>query len=156
MRRMTGVLRLGDVVAKADRTPQPGLADLEELAEQTRAAGLNVTLLSDPSKIELPPGVGLSAYRIVQEALTNTLKHANASHVRVGVRRTRDAVELDVADDGRSSGPGPAGQTASDRTTGHGLIGMRERTALLGGSLNAGPGPDGGWIIRAILPTGKS
>jgi signal transduction histidine kinase len=155
MRRMTGVLRLGDVVAETDRAPQPGLADLDALAEQARAAGLNVTLVGDAQEIELPPGVDLSAYRIVQEALTNTIKHAHTGHVRVEVRRTRDTVELCIADDGRPSGPGSTGETAADRTTGHGLIGMRERTALLGGSLSAGPGPDGGWIVRASLPAGR-
>jgi signal transduction histidine kinase len=154
MRLMTGVLRLGDVITDPDRAPQPGLADLEALAEQTRAAGLDVTLLNDVQEVGLPPGVDLSAYRIVQEALTNTLKHADAARVRVEVRRSRGTVELSVADDGRQSGL--TGVPATDRATGHGLIGMRERTALLGGTLSAGPSPEGGWVVRASLPTGRS
>ena len=154
MRLMTGVLRLGDVITDPDRAPQPGLADLEALAEQTRAAGLEVILLNDVQEVDLPPGVDLSAYRIVQEALTNTLKHADAARARVEVRRTPGTVELCVADDGRQSGLTDV--PVADRATGHGLIGMRERTALLGGTLSAGPSPEGGWVVRASLPTGRS
>jgi signal transduction histidine kinase len=130
----------------APLAPQPGLEDLEELIGRMRATGLPVETMTEGTPRPLPPGVDLSAYRIVQEALTNTLKHGGRSaHARVIVRYGEDDVEIEVADDGRgrAGGPGPAG---------HGLIGMRERVALFGGSLATGPRPGGGFEVRARIP----
>jgi signal transduction histidine kinase len=121
--------------------PAPGLAGLEALAQRVRSAGLAVELSAEP--MSLPPSVDLSAYRIVQEALTNTLKHARATTARVDVRRLNGALEIDVVDDG---------QGAETVTPGHGIIGMRERAALFGGDLTAGPAPGGGFAVRARIP----
>jgi signal transduction histidine kinase len=141
LRRLLGAVRPHD----EDRLePQPGLAALDTLAERMRAAGLPVTLHVQGALDGVPDGVSLSAYRIVQEALTNTLKHAKASRAEVGVRRTADSVELEIVDDGVGNGSGDAG--------GQGLIGMRERVSLVGGSLDSGPGPSGGFRVRATLP----
>jgi signal transduction histidine kinase len=141
MRNLLGVLRRADDAAAL--APQPGLADLEPLAAQVRDAGLPVDLHIEGRPIDLPPGIDLSAYRIVQEALTNTLKHANAAHASVSVRYLTRAVELEVRDDGVGTGNGHG--------SGHGLIGMRERVALWGGELEAGQTQDG-WTVRARLP----
>lgn len=144
LRRLLGVMRTSDV----DRLePQPGLAALESLVDQVRAAGLEVELKLDTDLGELPTGVDLSAYRIVQEALTNTLKHAQASQARVRVSRNASALELDISDDGAGS--------SEEAPEGHGLIGMRERAALLGGVLEAGPGENGGFAVRARFPLGQ-
>lgn len=145
MRRLLGVLRRSDEsVALA---PQPGLGTLEHLVEQVREAGLPVELTLEGERVGLPPGIDLSAYRIVQEALTNTLKHAGPARAWVVVRYGADQVEVEVTNDGRSNG-------SSD---GYGLIGMRERVALCGGDLTAGPRPGGGYTISARLPvTGSS
>ncbi len=142
--------RLLDVVSYDDgdgTLPQPGLARLDELVDRVRAAGLVVDLAVTGTPRELPPGVDLSAYRIVQEALTNTLKHAKATRVRVLVRYERDVLELDVTDDG------VGGQSGSN---GRGLVGMRERTALFGGELRAGAAPGGGFAVRARMPAGAA
>jgi signal transduction histidine kinase len=127
--------------------PQPGLARLEELAEPLRVGGLDVTVRREGEPRELPAGVDLSAYRIVQEALTNTLRHARADHAQVTVRYGDGEVEVEVRDDGR-------GMTGADvnGVPGRGLVGMRERAALLGGTLEAGPLPGGGYRVRARLP----
>jgi signal transduction histidine kinase len=139
--------------------PAPGLDRLPELAEPLRAAGLEVTVAADD--LEVPERVGASAYRIVQEALTNTLRHAGASRASVTVRRVGGALELDVRDDGHGDdGHGDADQdTAGARTAGagvptagRGLVGMRERVVALGGTLEAGPLPEGGFGVRARLP----
>lgn len=143
LRRLLGAVRPGDGGATAE--PQPALARLEELAEPLRAGGLRVVVRHEGSPHPLPAGVELSAYRIVQEALTNTLRHARATRADVLVRYAPDAVELDVSDDG--SAPVRDGATG-----GHGLIGMRERAALLEGTLDAGPAPGGGFRVRARLP----
>ncbi len=139
---------LADVRSEDDEPaqPQPGLARIAELAAPLRAAGLEVTLreegaVGDP----LPAGVDLSAYRIVQEALTNTLRHAGASRAEVTIRAGSDLLELEILDDGR--GGGLVGETA-----GRGIAGMRERTAMLGGTLDAGPVPGGGFRVHARLP----
>jgi signal transduction histidine kinase len=127
--------------------PQPGLGDLDELAAPLRAGGLDVVVQREGGPTELPAGVDLSAFRIVQEALTNTLRHAGATRAEVTVRYDSEAVEVDVLDDGRgaTSGGTPGG--------GHGLVGMRERVALLGGTLEAGPLPrGGGYRVHARLP----
>jgi signal transduction histidine kinase len=142
MRHMLGVLRdHSDELALA---PQPGLRDLAALAVQMRAAGLPVDIQIEGEPRALPAGLELSAYRIVQEGLTNTLKHAGPSRASVAVRYLDRAVELEIVDDG----PGGA---ASDGT-GNGLIGMRERVAMFGGELDAGRRAEGGWSLRARLP----
>jgi signal transduction histidine kinase len=136
---------LGVVKVPAEErfAPLPGLQRLDDLAEQVRAAGLPVVLRVEGTLREIPAGVDLSAYRIVQEALTNTLNHAQASAAEVTVRRMDGVLELEVVDDGRSHGL-PEG--------GHGLIGMRERATLLGGEVDAGPTEGGGFRVRARLP----
>ena len=126
--------------------PRPGLARLAELTAPLRAAGLEVAV-SQPA-LDLPAGVDLSAYRIVQEALTNTLRHAHATRASVTIREVGGALELDVSDDGTGV---PDGSGA-----GRGLAGMRERAAMLGGTLDAGPLPDGGFRVRARLPLGAT
>jgi signal transduction histidine kinase len=149
MRRMLGVLRAdGDhpaYDALDERAPAPGLAELTALAEHAAQAGVHVDL-DAPADRDLPEGVALAAYRIVQEALTNVAKHAAPTRCRVRVCRTGGDVLIDVTDDGpsRTSRPVAAG--------GHGIIGMRERAALFGGELEAGPGPHGGFRVTARLP----
>ena len=145
MRRLLGILKAED--HGNGRAPQPGLARLGELLDAMRASGLPVEAVVEGTPRALSPGVDLSAYRIVQEALTNSLRHAGGASARVVVRYEPDAVELEVADDGPGS---PADAEASG---GHGLIGMRERVQLFGGELEAGPRPGGGFLVRARLPT---
>ena len=142
LRRLLGILR-ADAPATALR-PQPGLADLEELLAQARGAGLPAELVVEGSPAKLPAGVDLAAYRIVQEGLTNTRKHAGPARAQVAVRYASDALELQISDDGRAGVNGGGG--------GHGLVGMRERVALYGGQLEAGPRPEGGFSVRARLP----
>jgi signal transduction histidine kinase len=141
MRRLLGLLRDGQV--ELSLRPQPGLDQLGPLAEQMRASGLDVEVHVDGTPIPLPPGVDVSAYRIVQEALTNVLRHARANRAEVAVRYQNGDVELEVTDDGRGGEPSAGG---------HGLIGMSERAALFGGELDAGPLPQGGFAVRARLP----
>jgi signal transduction histidine kinase len=112
-----------------------------------RASGLPVEAVVEGTPRPLPPGVDLSAYRIVQEALTNALRHAGGASARVVVRYEADAVELEIGD----HGPGPP--EASQASGGQGLIGMRERVQLFGGELVAGPRPGGGFVVRARLPS---
>ena len=140
---MLGILRRAD--AGAELAPQPSLRRVEELVEQVRSAGLDASLKVSGSA-ELAPGLDMSAYRIVQEALTNALRHAPGSRVSVTVEYGRELV-LEVVDDGarRNGHSAPPG-------SGHGLVGMRERAALYGGSLEAGP-RDRGFAVRAVLPT---
>jgi signal transduction histidine kinase len=140
---LTELRRLLGRVRQTDFAPQPGLSELDALVDGVRAAGLPVTLRVEGELDDLPAGLDLSAYRIVQEALTNAIKHAGASAAEVRVRRTADEVELEVDDDG-------AGPSGNGR--GQGLIGMRERASLLGGEVEAGPKPDGGFRVRAKLP----
>ncbi len=149
LRRLLGVIRADeDDNRPASYTPQPGIAYLDELIRQVRKAGLAVELSVLGRPRELPEGVGLCAYRIVQEALTNTLKHAGAAHAEVSVRYVDDALELQVLDDGRGA---RAANGAGG--SGHGLIGMRERVALFGGELTARPrGGEPGYEVRARLP----
>jgi signal transduction histidine kinase len=148
--RMLGLLR-GDRGALELR-PQPGTAQLHELAESIRATGLPVTIQVQGTSRPLAPGLELTIYRVAQEALTNTLKHAGPARARIVLRYGEHTVELVVADDGRGPGPGAAGTPQDGQGTGHGLIGMRERATLYGGSLAAGPGPDGGFAVRMVLP----
>ena len=140
---LTELRRLLDGVRTTEFAPQPGLAGLDALVEGVRAAGLPVTLEVEGELGDLPAGLDLSAYRIVQEALTNAIKHAGASAAEVRVRRTSDEVELEVVDDGVAPVSNGRGQ---------GLIGMRERASLLGGEVEAGPQPGGGFCVKAKLP----
>jgi signal transduction histidine kinase len=144
LRRLLGAVVPGDAEAASALAPQPGLGRLDELAGQVRAAGLDVSVTVDGLPPALPTGIDLSAYRIVQEALTNTLRHARASAVEVTIRGRSGAVEIDVVDDGRPS-------RTSDGA-GFGIIGMRERAAVLGGTLEAGPTAHGGFRVHARLP----
>jgi signal transduction histidine kinase len=124
--------------------PQPGLNELEALANQVREAGLPVRLRIEGQPSQIPLGVDLTAYRILQEALTNAIKHAGPAHADVTVRYCADSLELEVVDDGPGTGNGHVG--------GHGLVGMRERVTVFGGELDAGPRPQGGFAVRARLP----
>jgi signal transduction histidine kinase len=141
MRLLLGVVRSdeGDGLS-----PQPGLADLDQLVSNVRSAGLHVDLRVEGERSPLSPGVDLSAYRIVQEALTNVLKHTETARVEVTVRYANDAVQVEVCDDGRPREPTAGG--------GNGLIGMRERVAMLGGEFRAGARRDGGFAVFARLP----
>jgi signal transduction histidine kinase len=126
----------------------PGLSGLGGLLAQVRAAGLDVTARVDGAPADLPAGLDLAAYRIVQEALTNTLKHARAQAAEVNVRYSPAGLLLEVTDDGRPAAPaGPRGPAP-----GRGLIGIRERAALHGGTCEAGPRPGGGFAVRVSLP----
>ena len=142
MQRLLGLLRDEDEAASL--APQPRVAELPALTEGLRAAGLDVDLVFDGAPTELEPAVDLSAYRIVQEALTNTIKHAHATRARVVVHYLPDALELEITDDGRANGSGGGG--------GRGLVGMRERAAFFGGHLEHGPLADGGYRVFARLP----
>jgi signal transduction histidine kinase len=128
-------------------TPQPGLGQLGALAASLRSTGLRVDLDQEPGGAPLPAAVDLSAYRIVQESLTNTLRHSQATRARVSVRCAPDSVRLEISD------AGPARATGRIVGTGRrGIVGMRERARLLGGTLDAGPLPDGGFRVSADLP----
>jgi signal transduction histidine kinase len=142
MRRLVGMLRsdVADPLA-----PHPGLDDLSTLVRQVREAGLPVDLQVEGERRDLPVGIELSAYRIVQEALTNALKHAGQARASVRVRYGRDSLELEIVDDG-------AGAPVPLSSGGHGLVGMRERVALYGGRLDAGRRPSGGFSVRVLLP----
>lgn len=142
MARLLGILRRdGEELGLA---PQPGLDDLAALVEQTRLAGLPVELRVEGTPRPLPLGADLSAYRIVQEALTNARKHAGDARATVTVRYGAEELELEIADDGAGARNGHGG--------GHGLVGMRERVALFGGQLDAGPQAGGGFHVHARLP----
>jgi signal transduction histidine kinase len=146
MRRLLGVLRTED--APRDRQPQPGMGQLDGLFDQIRATGLAAGLTVTGIPAAMPPGAELTVYRIVQEALTNTLNHAvGPTRVSVDVAYRPDSVTVDV----RDNGAGRAGQPER-MTPGHGLAGMRERAAVYGGTVSAGRDPGGGWRIRARLP----
>ncbi|MBK1784650.1 sensor histidine kinase [Prauserella sp. ASG 168] len=151
LRRLLDVLRGED--DDEPRVPQPTTADLTELAESMRTAGLGVDIELDELG-ELPAGVSLGIYRIVQESLTNALKHAGqGARTKVRVRRNPDVVTVDVNDDG--AGKAHQLTTASAQrplSGGNGLIGMRERAHVYGGTLHAGPSPGGGWHVSARLP----
>ncbi len=145
MRRLLGVLRREDEGAGQERAPQPGIGELGELLDQARMAGLPVSFSVEGVPQPLPGGAALAAYRIVQESLTNTRKHAGpVASASVVLRYTRDALVLAISDDGRGA--------AAPDGTGHGLTGMRERVAMYGGSVAAGPRPGGGFEVVATLP----
>ncbi|GAA3396840.1 sensor histidine kinase [Cryptosporangium minutisporangium] len=145
MRRLLGVLRQPNEPGAA-LAPSPGLGELDGLVAQY--AGLAVTIQVSGDVGAIPPGVDLSAYRIVQESLTNVLKHGGPS-ATLRVTAAPDHVRIEVTD------PGPVAGTPQVPGTGHGLIGMRERVAVFGGSLDAGPCPDGGFRVSAVLPFGR-
>jgi signal transduction histidine kinase len=142
MRRMVGVLRRPEEAPAL--APQPSLEHLEKLVEQAREAGLPVELKVEGEAVKLPAGVDLTAYRLVQEGLTNAIKHARAKRAEVLVRYADGQVEVSVSDDGSGDGGGDSG--------GHGLVGMKERVSVYGGELEAGPRPEGGFRLRARLP----
>jgi signal transduction histidine kinase len=148
MRRLVTVLRPGP--ERPSLTPQPGIRALPALIERVEAAGVPVALHVDGPQIGLSPGLDLSAYRIVQEALTNTLKHAGHARAEVRVRYAPDALELTITDDG---GDNCTTDGLSEKG-GRGLIGMRERVALFGGSIRVGARPQGGWEVCARVPLG--
>ena len=144
MRRLLGVLREEEQTAEAD--PQPGVRQIDALVEQVRAAGLPVSYRVSAGSRALPPGIQLTMFRIVQEALTNTLKHAGLSATaEVELVATDSDVRLTVSDTGTTAG-------GANGNGGSGLRGMRERAAVYGGSVEAGPGPRGGWLVGARLP----
>ncbi len=149
MRRLLGVLRQDQPAGLA---PQPQLADLPALVDAARRAGVEIDL-SVPAELgKVPPGVGVCAYRIVQESLSNASQHAPGAAVTVSVDHDSRAVQLRVA-----NGPGaPATRSGRERGRGHGLTGMNERVALLGGSLSAGPTSAGGFVVSVVLPLGKT
>jgi signal transduction histidine kinase len=149
MRRLLGVLRQDNDPVRAALAPQPSVRHLDQLVAQVREAGLPVELEVEGEPQPLASGVDLSAYRIVQEALTNSLKHAGPAHATVRVRYGRTDVEVVVTDDGRGPRPPDSGD---GRDGGHGLVGMRERVALYGGELDVGPRRGGGFEVRARLP----
>ncbi len=144
MRRLLGVLRSEAI--SADRAPQPGVDQLEDLLEQVRAAGLAVDFSVEGVPVPLPQGMALAAYRIIQESLTNTRKHGGPRvSAQVSLHYGEDELRMQVRDDGRGAAALTDGQ-------GNGLIGMRERVAMYGGSLYAGPRLEGGYHVEAVLP----
>ncbi len=142
MRRLVGLLH--EEEGSASYTPQPGLQALDTLLASVRAAGLPVDLKVEGAPRELPPGVDLAAYRVVQEALTNTLKHAGPAHAWVQICWSEEELRIEVANTGRTSATG----------TGYGHAGMRERVRLYGGRVESGPRAEGGYVVRAFVPIG--
>lgn len=144
MRRLLGMMRSDD--SELALAPQPSLIYLPDLCEQVRAAGLPVVLEVIGAPVPLPPGVDVSAYRIVQEALTNALKHAGPATARVRVTYRDDDLDVEIADNGRGA------MTAPTTGAGHGLVGMRERVSVYGGELQTGNRDSGGYAVRVRLP----
>jgi signal transduction histidine kinase len=143
MRRLLDVMRRED--GEPQRAPQPGVANLPALVETVRASGLEVDLRVGAACSPLPPALDLSVYRIVQEALSNVLRHSGASRAGITVERTAAGISVRVVDDGRGA--------ASVAAAGHGLVGMRERAAILGGTVDAATRADGsGFLVHAELP----
>ena len=161
MRRLLGVLR---EPAAPGHAPQPSLDDVDDLIAGVRAAGLPTRLTVTGEPFPLPPSAQLALYRTVQEALTNTLKHAPGAQAEVRLAYRPGAVELEITDDGRPAavpqpqltatrdGGGPSGGPTGGPGGGHGIAGMRERAAVFGGQVSAGPRPGGGWQVRTVLP----
>ncbi len=143
MRRLLAILRADDEAASL--APEASLVQLDALAGQVREAGLPVEVRVEGEPRELSPGLDASAYRIVQEALTNSLKHAGGSQAVVTLAYGDGVLELEVADDGVG--------VLNGSGNGHGLLGMRERAAVFGGRIDAGPRDGGGYVVRARLPT---
>jgi signal transduction histidine kinase len=142
MRRLLGVLREGEDAASL--APQSSLGQIDGLLADLRTAGLDVEFRREGLARELPPGIDLCAYRVVQEALTNTLKHSGANHASVVVRYGVEGVEIEVRDQGTG--------LCNGSNPGQGLLGLRERVAILGGELQAGAGPEQGYLVRVWLP----
>jgi signal transduction histidine kinase len=142
MRRLLGAMRREG--EEAEMAPQPGLDDLDSLIEKVSGAGLPVRLHVDGAPFALPPAVGLSVYRIVQEGLTNALKHARASRADVTLRYGSDELQIDVLDDGDGGSPSDG--------LGHGLVGIRERVKIYGGEMTAGAATGGGFVLSTRLP----
>jgi signal transduction histidine kinase len=177
MRRLLGVMREPAAAAGPEHAPQPTLADVDDLLETVRAAGLPTALTVSGPPSSLPPSVQLALYRMVQESLTNTLKHAAATAAEVRLSYRTGEIELEITDDGRPAaapagewpvtGPAPAGHrdggpvvtgrpaavgpAAAAGPAGHGIVGMRERAAMFGGEVTAGPCPAGGWRVHTVL-----
>jgi signal transduction histidine kinase len=150
MRRLLAVLRVATAKLTADGgsdEPAPGLARLDDLVERVRAARVSVDVTVTGTAVALPSGADLCVYRVVQEALTNVLKHAASARTTVSLDYRPDALVVRVSDDGPGLSLAPA-----DRAPGHGLVGMRERAGLYGGTLSTGPGPDGGFAVTLALP----
>ena len=145
LRRLLGLLSDGDHAAPL--SPQPGLAEIPSLVEQVRQAGVDIELRVEGQARELSGGVSITAYRIVQEALTNVLKHARSAPARVVIRWADAALELEVRDEGR-----PGGAVEGNAKSGRGIAGMRERAAMYGGTLDAGPAPTGGYVVLGHIP----
>jgi signal transduction histidine kinase len=150
MRRLLGVLRADADDDAAQRKPQPGIAQLNELLDQARdASGSGTRLILTGAPFVLDPGVELAAYRIAQEALTNVRRHAPGAAVDVEVHYDADVLRVRV----RDNGPGPrADRLSAESSGGHGLAGMRERAAAVGGRLQVGGAPGGGFVVEAVLP----
>lgn len=146
MRRLLGVLRGED--GERSHGPAPGLADLPALVEDVRSAGVPVAFTVEGDAATVPHGIGMSVYRLVQEGLTNVIKHAGRASAAVTVRCEPGEVVVEVVDDGRGAAVNGAA------TDGHGLVGMRERVGLWGGTLDAGPRPGGGFRVLARVPYG--
>jgi signal transduction histidine kinase len=151
MRRLVGVLRDDDEAAAL--APQPNVSEIPALLARLGAAGLDIDLKVEGTQRDAPAGVELSAYRIVQEALTNTLKHAGAGHATVRLVWSEGHLEVEVCDDGPAAGVTVPLAVPAD-SGGKGLVGMRERVMLFGGELEAGPSPHGGYRVAARLPLG--
>jgi signal transduction histidine kinase len=160
---MLGVLRQGDDGGRAPLAPAPGLAELDALVAQAAGAGVEVTVSLEGEPRRLPPAVDLACYRVVQESLTNVVRHAGASRAVVTVSHHPDQVVVEVTDDGRAgsggarggrAGPSGGSGNGDGAGSGQGIVGMRERARALGGSLEAGPRPGGGFRVQASLPVG--
>lgn len=155
LRSMLGVLRAGDEPGTDDGAapvrPVQGLAEIDDLRDGLGSAGVDLDVRIDPAIATLPASVGATGYRIVQEALTNVMRHAGPTSARVRVARSDDGVLIEVEDDGIAT---PAALVGSG--AGHGLRGMRERATAIGGSLDAGPRPHGGWLVSARLPVASA
>lgn len=150
LRRILGVLRQQD--DETELRPQPGIADIDPLCARIRDAGTDVEYHTSGDVATLDQGVQLAAYRITQEALTNALRHAGPrTRIRLALRADDDRLRITVRDSGRADGAGPPPDGPDPDEPGHGLIGMRERAALFGGTVVAGPGADGGWTVEADL-----
>ena len=149
---MLGVLRGSDGEEPGMLAPAPGLGDLDALVADVVQSGVIVEVRVVGNRADVPAGVDLAAYRIVQEALTNVIKHAGPVRVTIAVRYTDDAVTVEVDDEGPVGSESPSVLAA----TGHGLVGMRERVAMYHGDLEVGPGPIGGFHVAARLPFGAA
>ena len=152
MRRMLGALRSGDAEDLASLLPQPGLGDLAGIVEEARASGIEVNVSVGGDERRLAPGIELAVYRLLQESLTNVRKHAGeGAAASISIEFGPKSIAIEVLDDG-------AGRSSRSQAggSGHGVIGMRERVEIYGGTFSAGPRPEGGWAVRARLPLADS